>query len=73
MRLEAGGQISTQGSDADRRLVVLALTDKGREMVAEPTPIARAYEVEVMTRLGGEGEGFRRALSRLMVGGERPD
>lgn len=66
-RLGAEGYVTKQSSATDRRLVVLALTDKGRDMLAALTPIARAYEAEVMERLGESAESFRHAVTALMA------
>ncbi len=66
-RLEADGYVTKQNSPTDRRLVVLALTNKGHDMLNALTPIARAYEAEVMARLGDNAESFRRAVTALMA------
>lgn len=66
-RLESQGFITKTVSAADRRLVDLALTDKGRAMVETLAPIARDYQEEVLHDLAGDADSFRRALSRLMA------
>ena len=66
-RLETQGHVTKESSPADRRLVVLALTDKGRQMVAKLTPIAEAYQQEVLSDLASDADGFRSALKRLMA------
>ncbi len=67
-RLEKAGYISKRLNPDDRRLVELALTDKGRAMVEEITPMARAYEERVLAALGPEAACFRAALERLLAG-----
>jgi DNA-binding MarR family transcriptional regulator len=66
-RLETQGYVTKESSPADRRLVVLALTEKGRQMVATLTPIAEAYQQEVLSDLASDADGFRSALKRLMA------
>lgn len=64
-RLEAAGLIEKRGNDDDRRLLDLSLTDQGRVMMARITPIARAYEAEVMALLGAQANPFREGLQAL--------
>lgn len=66
-RLEEMGYITKTASPADRRLVVLALTDSGRAMVDALTPIAESYQDEVLHSLASDADGFRSALKRLMA------
>jgi len=66
-RLENAGYITKKSNSKDRRLVELALTDKGRSMVAELAPIARAYEEEVLAALGPHASCFRAAVNRLLA------
>lgn len=66
-KLEAQGYVTKTGSPSDRRLVVLALTDKGQEMIRTLTPIAQQYQAEVMRDLASDADGFARALKRLMA------
>ena len=65
-RLEAGGYITKSANTADGRLVTLALTAKGRAMMAELTPLAAEYEDSVMAELGHSAEAFRDMLTRLL-------
>lgn len=67
-RLEAAGYVTRRENAQDRRLVDLALTDKGRAMMAELAPLARAYEAEAMRLLGADGEAFRAGLEALFYG-----
>ena len=67
-RLEAAGYISKTGHPGDGRLVALALTDKGRAMIDELAPLARAFEAAVLAKLGDEAAAFRRALDHLLDG-----
>lgn len=66
-RLEAQGYVSKRASPTDRRLVVLALTEQGQEMIRALTPIAQQYQTEVLRDLASDADGFRRALKRLMA------
>lgn len=63
-RLEAAGYVEKRVNPADRRLVELTLTDKGREMMAELAGVARAYQAELIARLG-DGAAFRQGIDRL--------
>jgi DNA-binding MarR family transcriptional regulator len=65
-RLEEAGVITKRVSDRDRRLVVLALTDKGTAMMRELAEAAQAYQAEVMERLGPKGVAFLGGLDALM-------
>jgi DNA-binding MarR family transcriptional regulator len=69
-RLEEAGVITKRISDHDRRLVVLALTDKGTEMMAELAEAARAYQAKLLERLGPGAVGFLSGLDTLMAGDE---
>lgn len=71
-RLEAAGYVTKRVNPQDRRLVELALTDKGRAMMAELAPIAREYEASVMAALGPSGPEFRSALARLARASDAP-
>lgn len=64
-RLEAAGLLTRSENAADRRLLDIALTDRGRDLFARIVPIAEAYQAEVTARLGEDAEAFRRALARL--------
>lgn len=65
-RLETAGYVSKQVNAKDRRLVKLALTEKGQAMIAKLAPIARTYENDVLRILGDQAPEFRNALDRLM-------
>lgn len=64
-RLEAAGLVSRRENTADRRLVSLTLTAEGESLMTRLVPLARAYEAEVLRRLGPDAGGFRAALGRL--------
>ena len=65
-RLELAGYVSKKINGSDRRLVELELTQKGRDMIAELTPIAQDYEASVLAALGDQAPSFRTALNTLM-------
>ena len=65
-RLEAAGYLTKRENAADRRLVSLALTEKGRALIAEIAPIAQAFERDVEDRLGEAAPAFRDALRQLL-------
>ncbi len=66
-RLEAAGYITKTPSQADGRLVELALSEAGHAMMAELAQEAEAYQAEVVAQLGPEAEAFTAALDRLMA------
>jgi DNA-binding MarR family transcriptional regulator len=43
----------------------MRLTEKGAELFARLTPIADAYQAELLASLGANAEGFRTALAAL--------
>lgn len=65
-RLEAAGYIAKAQDSGDRRLVRLALTDKGRALMADLLPLAKAYQVELERRLGDAFADFEAGLARML-------
>ncbi len=65
-RLERAGYITKKTNPGDKRLVELSLTEKGQAMMAKITPMARAYEQEVLRILGPHATCFRDALEHLL-------
>ncbi len=65
-RLEERGFVIKETNAADRRLIKLSLSESGRELVRELTPIARAFEVQFLARLGPRKNAFRAALETLL-------
>lgn len=69
-RLEAIGLVEKSVGGADRRLVELRLTRKGRRAFAEIAPLALAYERAVLSELTpAEAEAFRTILGKLLARG----
>jgi DNA-binding MarR family transcriptional regulator len=66
-RLEETGVITKSVSAEDRRLVVLALTDKGRAMMEDLAPIAAAFHADLVARLGPDAAPFLRGLDALTI------
>jgi DNA-binding MarR family transcriptional regulator len=64
-KLEASGLIEKRAHSEDRRLLDMRLTEKGAELFARLTPIADAYQAELLASLGANAEGFRTALAAL--------
>ena len=64
-RLGQAGYVRKVTSTADRRLVELSLTAKGRAMIEALAPLALEYEAEVLAVLGAKGEDFRDLSQRL--------
>lgn len=64
-RLESAGFVTKGANASDRRLVKLALTPKGRALMADMAPLAHDFERRVLARLGPEAEGFLTAVEKL--------
>ncbi|MCU0911068.1 MAG: MarR family winged helix-turn-helix transcriptional regulator [Rhodobacteraceae bacterium] len=64
-RLEAAGYVEKRVNPADRRLVELSLTDRGRAMMAELAKVAAAYQHELLAR-AGDGAALDAMIARLM-------
>lgn len=65
-RLEAAGYVTKTINPDDRRLVELSLTRKGRHMIDEISPIADAYEAELIELLGQDHDRFRDKIDTLL-------
>jgi len=65
-RLEESGLISKKTNPADRRLVELELTQKGRDLMSKITPLALDYERQLMAKLGEQGPAFRETLAHFL-------
>lgn len=68
-RLEEAGIITKRISERDRRLVVLALTEKGMTMMAELSQAALEYQARVLGRLGPGAGAFLAGLDTLLAEG----
>ena len=64
-RLEAAGYLTKRENCDDRRLVDLALTDAGRDLLRRILPLANRFQDDIIARLGEDAPGLRRALARL--------
>lgn len=67
-RLEDGGLIEKRENPDDRRLLDMRLTAKGRDVIARITPIADAYQAEILALLGTHAPEFRAGLLKLYEG-----
>lgn len=65
-RLEEAGLVVKTVNPGDRRLVHLALTDKGRAMMVDLLPLAEAFQDQILEQLGETREGFEAGLDRLL-------
>lgn len=65
-RLQDAGYLVKKVNEADRRLIELSLTEKGRAMISELTPLAKAYEAELESHLNGQEPEFRDMVSTLI-------
>ncbi len=64
-KLERDGYITKVANPNDGHLVSLALTDKGKAMLADLAPKANAYERQILEALDGGAE-FRASVRRLL-------
>ena len=64
-RLEQRGFVTKSANPDDGRLVSLALTESGQQMIAEMTPIAREFEASVLEELGDDAEAFRGLIAQV--------
>lgn len=66
-RLADEGLITKSVNDADRRLVSLQLTDKGRDLMAKLLPLAIAFQARLDALLAEHAAGLNAALQALMT------
>ena len=66
-RLESRGFVTKSANPEDGRLVSLALTDSGRAMIDEMTPIAREFEASVLAELGEDAQAFKELIARMIA------
>ena len=65
-RLEARGLLTKAVDGKDRRLLKLALTEAGTQLVSELVPLAQAYQDDIEKRLAGKFAQLQVALDDLM-------
>jgi DNA-binding MarR family transcriptional regulator len=66
--LEKAGLVERRMSSHDRRARVIAVTEAGRQKVAEGEAIVARVQEAVLETLGAEREGFMAALRQLSCG-----
>ncbi|MCY1126503.1 MarR family winged helix-turn-helix transcriptional regulator [Frigidibacter sp. RF13] len=64
-RLETAGYLTKSVNMDDRRLVKLALTEKGWELMADLIPVAIAHQDRLLSRLGDKLEAFMTTLTLI--------
>lgn len=67
-RLEQAGLLRKDGHRTDRRLIVLELTDEGRDLMLRLGRIATQFQDELLAELGEDGPALHRALAQLSDG-----
>jgi DNA-binding MarR family transcriptional regulator len=65
-RLREAGLIHRKENPDDRRLVILSLTEAGRQMMAELIPLAQAHQADLERRLGAEFAKLEAGLEALL-------
>lgn len=66
-RLEKSGYLTKQTNAEDRRLIELALTTKGCDVVKQLTPLAQEFERKVLAQLGDFSGDFRKSVDALLA------
>lgn len=69
-KLQAKGYLTKKVDSRDRRLLKLALTKKGTDLLRELIPLAVAFQDELKMSLGQEIKPLNSALDRLLDDGE---
>ncbi|MFD1790550.1 MarR family winged helix-turn-helix transcriptional regulator [Ochrobactrum teleogrylli] len=64
-RLESAGLLHKSDNNIDRRLIVLALTPKGEELMHRLGKIADEFQAEILKELGPDAGHFLDGLARL--------
>lgn len=65
-KLEAKGYVTKKTDDTDRRLLKLALTSQGAELLGQLIPIAQSFQAELDKLLGDQGETLQHSFDILM-------
>jgi DNA-binding MarR family transcriptional regulator len=72
-RMKAEGLVTTERSDDDKRFIKVRLTDKGRDLFGQATPVARGVMNEVMSGISKrEAAQLERLLKVLAKNARRP-
>ena len=66
-RLREAGLITRRENQKDRRLIVLSLTPKGRAMMADLLPMAKAHQDRLEQRLGKAFAELEQGLTALLA------
>jgi len=66
-RLQAAGHLTKAVDPDDRRLIRLALTPQGRELLARLLPEARGFQADLLAALGDKAEGLQAGLAELIA------
>lgn len=65
--LESAGLIEKRIAGADKRLVELQLTRKGRKVFSEIEPLALAYEKDLLAELSGKEQAALRSIVNKLL------
>jgi DNA-binding MarR family transcriptional regulator len=72
-RLELSGYLEKQVNPADRRLIELQLTPKGRTLFEKIEPLALAFEQDTLANLSPqEADLFRTLINKLLAAKPKP-
>ena len=67
-RLEKSGYITKETNADDRRLVKLALTKKGHDLMKQIIPLAHEFEQNLSARFGTDDVAFRALMAKFAKG-----
>lgn len=65
-RLEKSGHITKETNADDRRLLKLALTQKGHDLMEQIIPLANDFETKLEKRLGANDKTFRAIVATFV-------
>lgn len=65
-RLEKSGHITKETNANDRRLLKLALTDKGHDLMKQIIPLAHDFETKLSDQFGTDDTTFRALLAKFV-------
>ena len=65
-RLEKSGYITKETNTDDRRLLKLALTDKGHDLMKQIIPLAHDFETKLSKQMGSDDATFRALMAKFV-------
>ena len=72
-RLQAAGHVTKTADPADRRLICLALTPQGRDLLDRLLPEAARFQADLQAALGTQAAGLQAGLAALIAATDPAD